>query len=674
MAELLVLENKDLLHNHILPKLNLKYKKMFLLLNKKISSLTSQHLNNGSYTLELSEDSQELLKKENIKKIKVDTLTDIDCNFYNCKSLTTIISYTSSLDIEKFTSVNITSLELWNYNDTDPLNLPKTTKKLILNYGCTAPMNLPENLTYLKIRSKYRYQLNLPSSLTYLNTGEHYIIPNKLPENLITFKTKNKLIHDLIVNENLKYLKFKGIANNGAIIIPNNSKLKVLELPEGYDYPLNIPETIHRLRMIHLDYSNDQLSEMFKNVKSIKIDGFINNKTINLPNTTRKISIGAQGENNVLNKLPDDLVYLKIYGDIIFKNIEVLPKNIHTINMKYYKFNFPIKLPDSLKKLYLSDDFNQSIELNENLEKLEFGDDFNQPIKLNKNLKTIKFGIMFYRKIELNENLRKLHFGKRFNLPITLNEDLRELKFGDDFCYSIILPKYLRKLKFGSDFNEEIILNENLEKVKFGRRFNQPINLPNRLRKIKLGRNFNQPLNNIPENLKTLIVGKNFHRNLILPDKLKILKLGSKYGNYINIPRKLIFLKCGKNFISRNMENIKESWLECIKFTGKNYYNVFRKLVKGQCPLRCVLIFTSDRNNCDAQLEKINKKIDLVFLCNKIKKGMSFDINYENDEMSFDNYFEIDRKFCDNYWFDKISKKDYFNSNKHSKINLFDLI
>jgi hypothetical protein len=154
----------------------------------------------------------------------------------------------------------------------------------------------------------------------------------------------------------------------------------------------------------------------------------------------------------------------------------------------------------------------------------------------NKVIKSIVFNTYFNDDIitSFPAGLQTLIFNYNFNKKIRHNilpEGLTNLFFGYAFDQEIesgVLPSSLKRLTFNGKFNKKIYPNvlPNLEELILSDSFNQEIEehvLPKTLEKLQFNRDFNKNLNthNIPENLKILMISKNYTANIILDGYIK---------------------------------------------------------------------------------------------------------------------------------------------------------
>ena len=225
--------------------------------------------------------------------------------------------------------------------------------------------------------------------------------------------------------------------------------------------------------------------------------------------------------------LPDTLISLHVivtgsFGGPTYSM--VLPKNLLNLDLKN-SFNQVIKpnlFPPTITTLKFESEFNQDLEnLPMGLLHLDTGAGFNQSIS---NL------------INLTPNLQSLVLGYNFNRSFgLLPQTLRSLSFDYYFDYPIdSLPEALTILKLSIGFNQPMYhLPSSLISLEMsGLDFDHPIdNLPPNLKHLII-RNisaFDRSIDNLP-NLETLTVCQIFNQNLDnLPDSLR--KLEFRCGN-----------------------------------------------------------------------------------------------------------------------------------------------
>ena len=115
-------------------------------------------------------------------------------------------------------------------------------------------------------------------------------------------------------------------------------------------------------------------------------------------------------------------------------------------------------------------------------------------------------------------NCRIIEFGIQFNQPICdyLPSRIQKIVFNEKFNkfnQSVNnLPKELKKIILGYHFNQPVYnLPTGLQRLTFGCNFNQPVdNLPTGLQRIRFSHNFNQSVNNLPSVLVFEVVQEEY--------------------------------------------------------------------------------------------------------------------------------------------------------------------
>lgn len=136
----------------------------------------------------------------------------------------------------------------------------------------------------------------------------------------------------------------------------------------------------------------------------------------------------------------------------------------------------------------------------------------------------------------LPEMCQHISFGKKFTDDIyTWPKNLVSMSF--KVCpLSIEIPIGIKKL--------EIFEYNNIDKSKL-------IDLlPSTIQELKIHNHYNEELFHLPNNLKKLSIGCNFHKSIdLIPDTVEELILGDYYKFPINkLPKSLIYLNLGKRY------------------------------------------------------------------------------------------------------------------------------
>ena len=205
----------------------------------------------------------------------------------------------------------------------------------------------------------------------------------------------------------------------------------------------------------------------------------------------------------------DDLI--DEYMHLIEQCNELIFSDYYDIGNKHYKtsnFNQIITLPNSLTHLTFGGNFNQIITLPNSLTHLTFGYDFNQIITLPNSLTHLTFGIKFNQIITLPNTLTHLTFGMCFKQSMNLS-NIEYLKLDCNNTHLIEnLPNSLVELELNYNLNLELNnLPSNLKKIviqsqsKFNKELN---NLPNSIEEIILNVSYNKQIKNIPQNFKKI--------------------------------------------------------------------------------------------------------------------------------------------------------------------------
>lgn len=329
-----------------------------------------------------------------------------------------------------------------NFNKSlDNIQFPESLKYIIFGNKFNKPFNnLPNKLIYLKLGKKFNQKIEnikLPDSIQYLIFGTNF---NK---SIDGFNLPISIIH-------LKFGNFFDKPINKLKIPPN---LKHIEFGEKFNQKIDI-------------LKNYQITNLvFKSMRDIYGSVKLQYRTT-FPDSLQYLKFGSfldeYYENLNINLIPTkNLNYLSLWNiNFSLEHFNNLTHFEWFFNDDYnYRHLQHIKLPKSLKYLFLGCCFNYSIEplnlqLLDQLEHLKFGHSFNKKInKLNDNLKILEFGSTFNQKIyNLPKNLKILEFGKNYNRNINqmvLPDKLEILDLGKIFNKSlsnIKIPKTLRNI------------------------------------------------------------------------------------------------------------------------------------------------------------------------------------------------------------------------------------
>lgn len=159
-------------------------------------------------------------------------------------------------------------------------------------------------------------------------------------------------------------------------------------------------------------------------------------------------------------------------------------------------------------------------------------------------------------------HITHLVIGYEFNQPLELSNKLTHLTYKPREGFPIVLTQNIVYLVLGNDYNQPIQLNENLLHLELGNDYNQPIQLNEKLHFLKLNINNQNLLDNLPNSIKTLILGHKIDVELNnLPNSIKFLHIGnSQYKKELNnLPKSLEQLNictscdCKINNIPKNL-------------------------------------------------------------------------------------------------------------------------
>ncbi len=157
---------------------------------------------------------------------------------------------------------------------------------------------------------------------------------------------------------------------------------------------------------------------------------------IKLPANLTSLTFGSDFDGSVDGlQLPNSL------ESLVFKTVSEpldnlkLPNTLKTLHLSFFRLNLSIeriKLPKSLRELYLGSYFNSSLEsmkIPDNLQVLRLGNQFNQSMG------------------QLPRGLRALHIGERFNQYLKLPEHLEVLEIlSGSFDVICDIPKSLKTI------------------------------------------------------------------------------------------------------------------------------------------------------------------------------------------------------------------------------------
>ena len=343
-------------------------------------------------------------------------------------------------------------------------------------------------------------------------------------------------------------------------------------------YNLYYKYSIIKFEIKNKSYAKNILSNINSKFNYRKIKSYIND-TKHLPQSLKILKIGYTF-NQPIDDLSKNIKKLKLgYG--FDQSVDELPQGLKKLTLRT-SFYQPINnLPVTLVELNLGFDFNRSIDHLSNLfnlKKLTLGVGFNQPINktilkdghptlvgiLPQNLEILTLPDLGKSIIDLPKKLKKL---KKLTLCCLKNFSLKigDYQLTSQVLYKLTLDHHtipLVKLNLDDTiylnnfhllkrltleyFNQPInFLPYTLEELYLGINFNQPIDYLSNLhslKKLTLGRNFDQPINDLPQNLKILIIKSIlFHQTIDnLPRGLKKLNIKRINGK---IPDSLKTLK-----------------------------------------------------------------------------------------------------------------------------------
>lgn len=321
----------------------------------------------------------------------------------------------------------------------------------------------------------------------------------QFPDNLyLNFGNSfNQPINDLKINKNKTgdFHKFINRFNRSWLIKSCNLKKRLLSLEFGnrfnqpIDYLLDNVINLTLGTRFNQPLDNLQVSFIQEKKKFLKRNKTWMKFCSYLPNYLKSLELG-RNFNQKIKKLPDDLEALS--------NFSTGPN-----------FNNYIDLPNKLKDLYLH-------ELNHEISEDYF------PKNL-KNLHIRKLGEKVTKLDFFPENLDLLTLCV-YDLPVfNKNSSLKNLRLfsiGEKLQKINNLPDNIEKLQLLGNFNSDYLeLPKKLKRLELGLNFNQPIdNLPNSLEYLRImARYFDQNINNLPLNLKKIVLDQDqkFRKKLV---------------------------------------------------------------------------------------------------------------------------------------------------------------
>ncbi len=285
---------------------------------------------------------------------------------------------------------------------------PKKLKKILFGFSFNQLIdNLPEEITVLEIGLSFNQKIT------------------KLPNNLNKFS----------------------IYNSGVILPKFSQNLKICEWCCKKTLR-QLPKTINKL-IIRPKYKLENIYHTFDDLTHLVMHSCKIKKKLIFPKNLNKLQMFYPIYDFKLDNLPNSIVLLEITSNNVLNDeLDNLPNSIRTLILSYTKYKFPLNyLPNSIKKLNLS---NYNFVLNElpsSIEKLElynYNNDLNNlPLQL--------------KKLRLSNSEIDT---KIYNLPESL-----------EFIY----------MNLFANINEEIILPKNLKYFYYsgGSMLNTPMGLPN---------------------------------------------------------------------------------------------------------------------------------------------------------------------------------------------------
>lgn len=229
------------------------------------------------------------------------------------------------------------------------------------------------------------------------------------------------------------------------------------------------------------------------------------------------------------------------------------------------------------------------------------------------------------------------HFENTINLSDNCNIEIIYFEKGSIFDSSLdSLPLTLKYLKFvlETDFSQTIDnLPQGLKTLIMGQSFvNSVDNLPDSLENLTLIGSFNNPVDNLPSGLKTLVFGEFFNQSIgNLPKELKKLVLSNNFAKSLeNLPPNLIYFQFenNNNWIG-NLNNLPNS-LEFL-FLDINSFNYSKEPILNNLPksIKYLEIITKQKllfesnicedNICEDNITENNQK-KFLFSVSEIEK------------------------------------------------------
>ena len=258
---------------------------------------------------------------------------------------------------------------------------------------------------------------------------------------------------------------------------------------------------------------------------------------------------------------------------LVFKYIDLLflPNHIHKVDIRG---NLSIEYwPHWITHITFSDEYNSNIDnLPEMCKHISFGKKF--IFKTNNwppNLVSISFKIsppnfdipIGIKKVEIYE-----YEGSRSNQLINLlPSTLEELKIHNHYNDELLhLPNNLKKLSIGCNFHKSIdFIPDTIQDLVMGDYYKVPLNkLPKSLIYLNLGKryNLNIPLHNCPK-IKKICLG-NIHQNQIWPKSIEEMTVHHLHGVVFNFPSNLKFLRLEGNTYTNRFIDFLPDTLETI--------------------------------------------------------------------------------------------------------------
>ena len=305
---------------------------------------------------------------------------------------------------------------------------------------------LPEGLIYLKMRqyefhdTKAGLLTNLPDSILTLKLQS--LIPltiKKFPtrlKHLTIYNGSNLILKSL--PETLTHLIISKEFNKPLDDLPKN--LKLLHLGGYFDQTLALPSSLNELVLEDFDGSLDNLTASITHLTL----GYFNGRLDHLPASLKYLKLKYCCQN--LDKLPNKLEFL-ILDNMVREEIYYLPARLGNLEIGSSNVSIDM-LPESIRKLKLSDEFNRNIKkLPYNLEHLIFGSSFDKPLPtLPKKLHTLTFGNAFNQPLpELPDSLNALYFKKNFNRKIKkYPKSLQFMRISKHYPFLNSIPKNVK--------------------------------------------------------------------------------------------------------------------------------------------------------------------------------------------------------------------------------------